>query len=166
MLVLKHSPFSIKDGRVLWPTVGSVNLFLYIWLFAYVIFFYWLILTSLLYSLLDYMLLHCTKCNYEKGNVGCCKSATYTAKTTWLSFCVFITVTNFLLKNLQHSNFDVLRRSRNDQQEMMRLRTNQSVTLLDSIVSGIWAWLASCNCRYIQGGIVRTMDLPEVRSYK
>jgi hypothetical protein len=99
------------------------------------------------------MLLHCTICNYENGNVGYCQLATCTAKTALLSFCVFVTVASFLLKNLQNSDFDVTRKSRNYQQEMMLFKTNESVTLLDSIVSGIWAWLANCNCRYIQGGL-------------
>jgi hypothetical protein len=89
--------------------------------------------------IIRFMLLHCTICNYENGNIGYCKLATYTTKTTLLAFCVFVTVASFLLKNLQNSDFDVIRKSRNDQQEMMLLKMNQSVTLLDRIVSGIWA---------------------------
>jgi hypothetical protein len=40
---------------------------------------------------------------------------------------MFVTVASFLLKSLQNSDFDVIRKSRNDQQEMMLLKISQPV---------------------------------------
>jgi hypothetical protein len=57
--------------------------------------------------------------------------------------CVFLTVTSFLLRDTQNLNFDVIRKSRminrNVVLEVIILKMNESVTLIDSIVLGIWA---------------------------
>jgi hypothetical protein len=98
-------------SEILWPTLGPVDLFHDVCLFAYTIFTYWLSSISLLNLLLDCMLLHCHIC-IQEGCFGCYKSTTDGAKTMLFFLCVFLIVTSFLLRNLQNLNFDIIRKSR------------------------------------------------------